>query len=250
MHRSLTPQLQKQVVLVGALLALFLATAPASADIITFQRGVDGYASVRDTTLINNQGDNSERNPLAIQSGDNQFSTKNGLLQFDQIFGNTKIPFGSTIVSATLELRTHDFVDSAGGRVNLHRMLMPWNETENATDYGQPPWNNQRWVQSDDFEARSAISVSFDPTAIDTLYSIDVTSDLQAWSDGTPYYGWVLLGDPSQDDLVNIVSSDSSTRAYRPRLVVQFNAIPEPGTMGCLALLGVAMMCRRRRKVA
>ena len=234
-----------------ALFIAFCASKCVNADVVSFRNGVDGYASVRDTYLQNNLGSAHESIQLYVQLGDNMFSTRNSLIVFDNIFGSgaSQIPWGSSIASATLEFQTRNQADAAGAQVNFHRMLMNWDQEDTKVAYGEPPWNDQDWVQADGFESSALSGGSFLPDQINSVFQVDVTGDVQLWANGAANFGWVMLGDPGgPDDSVLFFSSDYATVSGRPRLIVEFNSIPEPASLVITACGLLALACRSRRR--
>lgn len=125
------------------------------------------------------------------------------LLQIHGFLSNLRIPPGSTIHSATLRFYLHD--DLASGHpqtVRVHRMLAPW-----TTDPERPTtWNNQDnafgtdGISLDDAEA---VAVATDEIILgagaNRFVTAQVTADIQAWVNGAPNFGWVLLTDNPSD---------------------------------------------------
>ena len=183
---------------------------------------------------------------LTVQRGDGQFSTKNVLFLFDDIIGADpgQIPAGSTILSATFTVTTTSAADADSGALDLHRMQMAWDPADGNLAYWMAPWNAQPWIQADDSEAAATATVT--PAALGTAYAMDVTADVQAWIDGTPNYGWVLLADPGTpaDDFAFLHSAEALSLGVRPLLTVEL--VPEPG-LASLALSALAAALARRR---
>ena len=198
-------------------LVMFPLTASAGETTVTFQEGVGGYAGTADTQLNSADFDVSfgDAHLVAIDgvSGglvdgvcdvdQSQFSCPDqGLLRFDAIFGSAEnqIPLGSTIVSATLSVES----SSAGGvTTDIHTMLQEWFENDTWDDW-------DAGIQADDLEALEDPDDLLGPVSLGVV-TVDVTSSLQAWSDGDPNYGWVFLpGDNSNDGWV-FFSSEEDT---------------------------------------
>ncbi len=182
---------------------------------MSFQEGVDGYSGTADTIL--NEGapdaDNSANTTLIVDLLNNvpESEVKQVLLRFDGIFGSAagQIPLGSTISSATLGINVTNTSDVGA---DLYRMLEPWSDIDSWSDWGNG-------IDTDDLEAAS-VSESGSPGSGLGAAEIDVTADLQAWSDGDPNHGWVWMQDA--DDSWQFDSSEDGTATNRPVLTVRF----------------------------
>lgn len=185
----------------SALLSLIVAlTSKSAADTLTFQQGVGGYTSLKQTTLFQlGAGASAVNGGLAagtwtVDGGsasynDGQF--KQGLIWFDNIFGSNpgQIPLGSTITSATI---TATYDDPSSTAFAVYRMLQTWSPAS-AT------WNSfTGGVQNDGTEAAAAATTTFsnpngNASGTYNAYGTSLTADLQLFSNGTPNYGWVVL---------------------------------------------------------
>jgi hypothetical protein len=111
------------------------------------------------------------------------------------------LPVGTTITQATLSIYAYANVDTP--TVNLHRITSDWGENTVT-------WNN--------FAGRydPAVVASFHPSS-EGWYTVDITSLVQAWANGTyPNYG-VLL-EQGQTLYTMYHSSDYADTSYRPKL--------------------------------
>ncbi len=231
-----------------AILLVFLGfAAVASADMLTFQQGVDGYTGTRDTELKASEPDAPQgSNPTISIDASDGGKPNHGLLAFNQIFGDgpNQIPYGSMINSASITFT----IDSDGSGWNFHRMLMDWSEaTETWNSYGNG-------VQANDIEALSAASYSAGANNGNKNITgpiqvvADLAADLQAWSDGADNYGWGIL--PFMPDGTNgldFFSRDEGFVSDRPLLTVDFTPVPEPGSVLLLSL-GTALCALLRWK--
>ncbi|MDY6990237.1 MAG: DNRLRE domain-containing protein, partial [Thermodesulfobacteriota bacterium] len=175
---------------------------------VTFQQGVDGYSGTVDTYLRSGSADedNSGTNTLVVDLDEERHI----LLRFNSIFGTNpeKIPPGSTILSASLEINV---TNSSAAGANLHRMLLCWNDTDTWNDWGSG-------IQADGTEAE-ALSESGSAGSGTGTHTIDVTADLQAWSDNpTGNFGWAWLP-PATDDSWQFDSAEGGTP---PKLTVSY----------------------------
>jgi hypothetical protein len=244
------------------MLILCLHAADSStADLVMFQEGVDHagsgvpYSGTRDTRLVEGASFGN------VNWGTNEFGTvrteglggltnQHSLLSFDDIIGNGigQIPLGSTVNSATLTLRVQN-----GGSGRIHRMVSDWSENTATYNNFQLNGNTMAGLQADNLEASSAFTGISGASGVDV--DIDVTSDVQAWVNGTSNFGWGFLPPPSPfgDDIFAWWSSDASIAVDRPLLSVDFTPIPETSSVLCLGLLvtalcGYSIGCKVRRR--
>ncbi|MFT5523833.1 MAG: hypothetical protein ACI9HK_001782 [Pirellulaceae bacterium] len=185
---------------------------------VTFQQGQAGYTGTVDTFLdeANPASDNSTATSLNVD-GDNPSNSGlklQVLLRFDDIFGSTPglIPTNASLLSAYVELDISD----AGDRVELHRMLQPWSDTDT--------WDfRSAGVQANDSESAAAVDVLSSGLSTGSI-AINVTPSLQAWLDApASNLGWAMLPVGT-----NGVDFDSSEGASPPRLVVNYSLRLDP----------------------
>jgi hypothetical protein len=158
-----------------------------------------------------------------------------GLLKFDI----SSIPSGSSITSATVTLYCETEADTTNVNVKFHRSLVDWIEGaqndaipgagENASIWnyknanGSVAWNGGAGGGSGSDYAASATSTTLitDPT---TYYDWNVKADVEAWLAGTTNYGWWIINssENTAGSRKKFTSSDGSTEAYRPKLVVVY----------------------------
>jgi hypothetical protein len=190
------------------------SSTPPTTGSVQFQHGRDGYAGVKDTYLHQSSPNASQATAtsLTVDSVDRKGEVQT-LLRFEHIFGSEpgQIPLGAVIVSATLELNTTGKGDGA----RLHRMLMPWQDTDTWNSLGSG-------IQADGQEAAAQydLSTGFIPVGTTRL---DVTASLQAWADGLPNYGWAFL--PLGSDGWDFSSAEGSVP---PKLIVEYRFDGEP----------------------
>ena len=179
-----------------------------------FQEGVSGYSGTVDTYLESGDptANNASASPLVVDLNPEQHI----LLRFDGMFGSSpgQIPPGATILSAELEINVTN--ESDQGAV-LHRMLQTWNEADN--------WNT--WsggIDTDGVEAETTAQSSSSGSAVG-LATIDVTDDVQAWSNNpSSNFGWAWLP-PAADNSWQFNSSEGS---IPPRLAVIYTYSTDP----------------------
>jgi hypothetical protein len=163
----------------------------------SFRQGVDGYTGTHDTNLRQATPDTGYYTDPTIWSDANDAGNTNAtqcLLQFANLVGTgtNQIPPGSQIYAAFLDLASAA-PDSMGDGGRFHGMLQPWDETTVT-------WNTLGGgVQTDGIMAASTPTVvagnsGLDPDVQGTHNSFEVTTDVQAWVNGSrPNYGWAIL---------------------------------------------------------
>ena len=208
-------------------------TTDAPQKIVTFQQGTSGYASQHDTQLSSGSPSTTFGSTTPLNAS---LNSTEGLIRFDSVFGNTatQVPLGATILSAKLMITTNT---TSTGTVELHRMLKSWDE--NST------WNSMTGgISADGVEANAASDFTLMPNQTGNSAIFDVTSSLQAWSNGTTNNGWAILANSSSNWAFD--PAEFGTIGSRPTLEVTF-AVPEPGTLSLLALAAAATISRRSR---
>jgi hypothetical protein len=243
---------------IGGVLAISLGaiTGPARADLIILE-------PVRDNTLYE-----SATGALSNGAGAQFFAGKTatgkirrGLLAFDVA---SAIPADSTIVSAKLTL----FVSQASGpdvTISLHRVLADWGEgASSAGDGGggggapaQPGdatwlhtfWDDQFWSQpGGDFDPLVSAATVVGGINFYTWNSTpQLVADVQSWlDDPASAFGWLVKGDESMNQTARRFESREQDLAdFRPKLEIEYQAVPAPGV---LAIFGLAAASRRRRR--
>jgi hypothetical protein len=152
---------------------------------------------------------------------------RQALLRFDNLFGTGpgQIPPGSTINRASLALWVGPPAGTAAP-IELHRLNVAW-------DPATATWNTfgGNGIQADGGEAAAAPDGTVPtPTAGGFQMVGGLGAAVQAWANGTPDNGWVLLAaGPSQG--WSFDSSESAAADRRPLLTVDYaapNAPPNP----------------------
>ncbi len=189
-------------------------TTPNGPSTVTFQDGLNGYASTVDTMLMQSEASTSHANLDMLDwdtddpSGSGQYNYT--LLRFDSLFGANpgQIPVGSTIQSAIL----HYTVTNTGASANVNEIAVNWAETDTYNNFG-----GEAGVQDNEYGTARG-SATGAATGDQTL---DVTASLAAWvNNPAANLGWIFR--PTGTDGVDLRSSEYATTAERPRLVVQF----------------------------
>jgi len=194
----------------------------------TFKQNVAGYGSVVDTFLqeASPNADNSRAKELNVDTDDPPSTGKKvqALVRFGDLFGTgpKQIHEGVRIISAKLRV----YVTNAGNRIELHRMLTAWKDTDTWKIFagkGKPG------IQAG-YEAEVARDAMTDSVNKGPL-TIDVTESLLAWSDvpdpNSANLGWVFL--PTGADGVDFCSAEG---ANPPELSVIY--VHAPNTLKVL----------------
>ena len=193
----------------------------------TFQQGVDGYAAAADTELVSDAPDTTHgSDPTHIVDFPSNNPEVHVLMRFGDVFGSGpgQVPDGAVIRSATVYVTTTDG-NGPGDGGTLHQMLTDWQPASS--------WNSLTGgVQPDGVEAAADYNAQVgapggnqDPAAL-VRFGIDVTQDLQSWSDATDpnaaNKGWAFLGWDSRTNGWILYSSEFGQEADRPELQVDW----------------------------
>ena len=176
-----------------------------------------GPDEFRNSATINVDGEDGG------QDADGNNLEVHGLLRFDNLFGegDGQIPAGVFIAKATLTLNIFD----EGSDLQMHRLLGLFDQTTVTWNDLTLNGNTEPGLQGDDVEATGVLR-NFSGTA--GVREIDVTEDLQLWSDGETNFGWGFT--PTGTGGVDFDSAEAADAALRPKLSVEFfvGGGPEP----------------------
>lgn len=177
----------------------------------------------RTTSTLSNANDSYTLNGTTAQKATN-YSTSavlslrtggaGGTLYSYVYFGLPAGLRGSSVVSATL--RFHNTENQSGSRqVTLKKVTSAWYLSKIT-------WNVSPTVSTTDTKI-----ITLSSPVKDTEWAFDVTSHLQAVSDGTLYYGWRL--ELTSTDLMYFYSSQAKS-AYKPVLEIVWSTPPSAPT--------------------
>lgn len=247
------------------------------AETVSFQQGVNGYSSTSDVWFNGNQAAPGATPSATEGRGWAGTSTQNPtwhmtVIKFEDIFGSgpNQVPLPAsqlgttTIESATLTL-THG--RNLSSTWNAHRVLVDWSASPlDVSNFagGEKvgPDNQSHGVEYELTPTGTATSVTPRNGSGTGTFSIDVTSDIQAFHDGTvPNYGWELTSGSDYVFLSNGSAIDDNSIAFlgseRPILSITFSTepplTPEPGSVVLWLAVGLGMAgtawSRRRRRL-
>lgn len=240
------------VLVQGASAQTVTVTLPAIADNTLYQDFLGNFSNGLGPSLFAGK----------TQGGD----IRRALVRFDL----SAIPTGATISSASMTLRQSRQRDSTQPEVMaIHRVLASWGEgTSNAGSpggsgapstngdatwihrfYNETPGLAQLWANAGgDFnETPSGTASVGSALTTYTWTGARMVTDVQGWiDDRSSNFGWILLGDETENQSARRFDSrESGTSANRPGLVVRY-VIPAPGAAAALALGGLVLTRRRR----
>jgi hypothetical protein len=199
---------------------------------VVFQNGVNGYSGTADTEIrfSDPTGDLSGDGSINIDGADDGGRVQ-ALIGFDDIFGNGpgQVAWDATILDATLTFN----VTNVGGTTTMHRMLIPWSETDNWNTFGGG-------VNADGVEAAVAIDATpdFGNTGDRVVSVTQAILDWQSDPVGNPNYGWALLSTSTNG--TDFGSSENPSTGNRPELIITIEDDGgDPGQGGAALLPGL-----------
>ncbi|MEM6395007.1 MAG: DNRLRE domain-containing protein [Bacteroidota bacterium] len=187
---------------------------------IAFRDGVGNaggiYQDTEDTDIKEDEPDETDAFSLDI-AADNSPIT-HGLLQFKYIFGTEvgQVPSGAIITSAILTL---DVFNQGGAGVEMSRVLGPWGELTATWNNFTLNGNTESGVQRDGVEATANLRF-IRPTV--GIKEIDVTEDVQGWSDFGNNNGWAFFNPSNNGFEFESSNSPIADLEPRPKLTIAY----------------------------
>jgi len=226
--KNLTPETNLILAAVASApsaLAASIVTAPSNQTsvreaTVVLQDGINGYAGTQDTHLYNyyhllNYG--SAKELVFGEGGVYNFLVRYAIFQSE----GGPVPDGATIKSAVLSLYKYSAYDHT---FQAHRLLKDWREMEASWDNANAttPWSMGGAFGSDTDIVSTADgqgAVGWDPGWL----AIDVTSGVQALSNGAPNYGWNIVGISGNSNAIRFFSREYTTDpTLRPKLTIVY----------------------------
>ncbi len=176
---------------------------------LSFQNGVGGYTSERDTYIDSGSPDASRENdsPLRIRNADRW-----GLIDFKAVFGNNpeQVPATSTITGAHVEL----VIGNNNCQAGLADIVVAWPDAVTYNTFGPTPGPQM----TEDFDT-PFVAI---PTAVTGKVSVDVMASLQRWQMApSSRNGWLIVPTGGTNDCT-VRSGEENILQMRPKLVVSF----------------------------
>jgi hypothetical protein len=137
--------------------------------------------------------------------------------------------------------------------LEAYRVTTPWMYLANGQNEDTTTWyqaytqgEGTPWSAGDfstaDYTTEDMVHVDFDDNVYAEPYDYDVTAQvLDMYTEGNN--GWVVFSEPGLS--VNSYANDNSTVSRQPYITIV--VVPEPVTIGLLAIGGIAFLRRRRR---
>lgn len=248
-----------------------VALAPAKADTVTLQNGLNGYSGCEDTAMYREDEEQRKRNfgaktNLSLKyhaAGDDD---KAALIRFS----NLGIPAGRTISSAKLRLYAFELNYVPGAVITVSPLLVGisnyGNKVSAAADDGEVCWwerarNQAGWasgndgpVAGSDYDDGVKVTAPI-PAAANAWVEWNVTGIVQGWYSGSLTNNGLYIYADTQTggndyDLIPWSADYTDDTSLRPQLVIEYNSVPEPGAAMLVVsgLLALAAYAWRRRK--
>lgn len=201
---NLTPYFSNSV-MTAVLLGLALPLNAAQADIQQFRQGENSYTGASDTYITHNY----PRSNFGHQSRIKSYGQATlGLLYWDL----QSIPAGARIDSVSMTVQV---TNPSRESYDLYAMQQPWSEgTANWASLHTGAFGTQKLgTLTAKAQGNFTIQLNADGIAV-----------VQSWIQGNPNYGFVLAGNSTSKDDLNIVSKEAKRFNLRPKLDIVYTA--------------------------
>jgi len=242
-----------------ALLGATLAVVPAvRADQLWLRQGTSGYSGCTDTWLDEDGQTENNGNATLIQVYDvSDDPDESGLIRFNLpgLFPTGPIEINYATLSLRLDERRlitgDEFCEIGAYRVMPTR---DWAELQATwlVFKGTSYWGTPGCESSADRNLTPDDTVVFTATSSEGLmYSWDVTSSVTQWVENSVgNAGWLLRVTSSTsggNEGCNFDSSEALIEGARPSLLIDYDVVPEPATVGLVGV-GLALLLRQRKR--
>ena len=237
--RKVSPLAATAVTVAAALCMAFVAAPEVAA------QGEVTLTPVKDNTIFEDSGDRSNGAGEFIFAGRIGTNAPGGpynrraLLAFDVA---EAVPAGARIDSVRLHLVIAQASFALNPQFAIHRLTRDWGEA--GSDAGAPGgqgaqaeagdatwthavYDTETWSQAGgDYESTASSTFLFGTSAgaVEVASSEGLVADVQLWlDDPSSNFGWILLGDESQDHSAHkFHSREATTENNRPRLTIYY----------------------------
>lgn len=247
----------KRLHVVLSTLALAFLPAVTRADQINL-------APTQDNTIFS-ESSNSAGGEIGVFVGSNNAAgppSRRGLVQFNL----SSIPAGSTITGATLTMYLEMANNATARTIDLHRLNVGWGEGTAgagqlngagfAAATGDATWTEAmhsvtNWPAGGDFQSAVSASASISGTTVGAPFSwtsATLLSDVQSWyANASSNHGWEMIsnGEGTGGSVKTFYTKEFTDVTLRPVLSITY--VPEPATLGLLALAVPVYASLRRR---
>jgi len=264
-----------------------LVCCMAFGDTAIFRKGVDGYSSSSEAHVRKGaHGNRGWGGSTDIQTGYPSGDERRGIWVYDDLFGAgpNQVPLDQTIISATLnaflrygggsgehditaypllgDIFVSDGSDPGGPEPNPGVGQATWTYRR----YNDVPWGggtNDGPVADVDYDTSISATTTIDIGNYPAWTQLDVTSVVQAWlanandgGAGTPNEGLITImtagggncywwSNDVPQSAIDGLDLQGTPPDYYPYLEVEY--VPEPATMGLLAIGGLVALLKRRK---
>ncbi|MCA9184480.1 MAG: DNRLRE domain-containing protein [Pirellulaceae bacterium] len=244
----------------GSLLSTILSCSICVAESITM-------TAMADNTMFSESSNSGGLASTLFAGRNNAAGIRRALLQFD-VAGSLPISARISAVQLTLHVDGAAQTETESREFALHRLTSGWGEGTSggggpgggrgeSPTIGDATWQHrfydaQFWTtEGGDFvqSASGSASVGLAPGPYTWQSSAGLVADVQTWlDDPASDFGWMLIGDEQQNGTVRrIFSRESTDPALRPKLTVEYVAVPEPASAILLSFAGLGAGFLRRK---
>lgn len=256
-------QVFRQLRLLSTCTALLCFAFPA---VESFAVSLSFDASKDNTLYEDNDGTLSNGAGFFLFAGQAGGTAGNANRRAVVAFDISMIPAGAIVDSVEVSFTTGTRVNAAND-FSLYKLTQDWGEgTSDAggQEGGGAPSTpgDATWIHSSfdsTFWSASGGDFAGSPSATTTFggntdttevfgSTPDLVSDVQDWLDNGGNYGWVLIGNEVSSNTAYQFHSRTSSLGAGPVLEVTYTVIPEPATVGLLALALASSTALGRRQ--